>query len=162
VQTITFAAAGSQMVTTGWPRETTGSHWFCVRTVTPNVVVSNQANLTLTCEPVSMPPPLILKKPDLVIEDIWVSGGKIWYRIKNNGSLASNPSTSQLYIDDLLKQSDAVPSLAAGASSNESFPAQWICVLDSTHTLKVRADTTNTNFEWNEDNNALSETYTCH
>jgi subtilase family serine protease len=108
-----------------------------------------------------MPPPLILKKPDLVIEDIWVSVGKIWYRIKNNGSLASNPSTSQLYIDGLPKQSDAVPSLAAGASSNESFPAQWICVLDSTHTLEVRADTGNTNSEWSEGNNVRVETYIC-
>lgn len=49
-QEVTFAASGPKTVTTGWPREASGSYWVRVRTLSPNEVVSNQANFTLTCE----------------------------------------------------------------------------------------------------------------
>jgi hypothetical protein len=48
-QTVNFATAGSQTVTTGWPRQTSGAYWVRIRTLTPNEVLSNQASFNLTC-----------------------------------------------------------------------------------------------------------------
>jgi hypothetical protein len=49
-QTVNFAEAGSQTVTTGWSREASGASWVRVRTLTPNEMVSNQASLNLICQ----------------------------------------------------------------------------------------------------------------
>jgi hypothetical protein len=57
VQTLTFDAAGSKSVSTGWPRDASGAYWFHVRTLAPNAMVSNQANLTLSCFTAYEPPP---------------------------------------------------------------------------------------------------------
>jgi hypothetical protein len=57
VQTLTFDVAGSKSVSTGWPRDASGAYWFHVRTLAPNAVVSNQANLTLSCFTAYEPPP---------------------------------------------------------------------------------------------------------
>jgi hypothetical protein len=57
VQTLTFDAAGSKQVSTGWPRDASGAYWFHVRTLAPNGMVSNQANLTLSCFTAYEPPP---------------------------------------------------------------------------------------------------------
>ncbi len=48
-QTINFATAGSQTVTTGWTRDVSGTYWVRVRTFTPNEMVSNQASFNLNC-----------------------------------------------------------------------------------------------------------------
>jgi hypothetical protein len=56
-QTLIFDAAGSKQVSTGWPRDASGAYWFRVRTLAPNVVVSNQANFTLGCFTAYEPPP---------------------------------------------------------------------------------------------------------
>jgi len=58
LQTASFAAAGPLAVTTGWARNTTGNHWVRVRTVSPNEVLSNQANFTLDCEVAANPLPV--------------------------------------------------------------------------------------------------------
>lgn len=49
-QTITFAAAGSQSVTTSWKLGASYSGWQRVHILAPNEMVSNQANFTLACE----------------------------------------------------------------------------------------------------------------
>ena len=59
LQTMSFAAAGPQTVTTGWARNETGNHWVKVRTVSPNEVLSNQANFTLDCEVAANPFPTV-------------------------------------------------------------------------------------------------------
>ncbi|MBC8273817.1 MAG: hypothetical protein H8E40_02455 [Chloroflexi bacterium] len=73
-----------------------------------------------------------LLQPDLVIEDIWkvseITGDKIYYRIKNKGSAASNDSTTALYKYLCLHPcfpvaTDFVAGLAAGASRQEKFIA---------------------------------------
>jgi hypothetical protein len=48
-ESIDFAAAGSQTVTADWTVGTSGSRWRRLRILTPNEMVSNQANFTLTC-----------------------------------------------------------------------------------------------------------------
>jgi hypothetical protein len=70
-QTVNFAAAGSQTVTTGWPRETSGDHWVRVRTLTPNEVVSNKASFTLSCSTLEEPPPeLVIFQVQSVMLDV--------------------------------------------------------------------------------------------
>jgi hypothetical protein len=49
VQSLTFAAAGSQVVTETWTLGAAGSHWERVRIITPNSAVSNDAVFTLVC-----------------------------------------------------------------------------------------------------------------
>lgn len=111
-----------------------------------------------------VPPPLIpgLFKPDLVITNIWRSGGKIWYTIKNQGTATAGASSSRLVIDGSTKGHDAVGSLAAGVSSNQSFTFPYICTwpLD---TIRVIADEYNVVDEGtNEGNNDdYSETWPC-
>ncbi len=56
---INFAAAGSQTVTSSWSVGTSYSGWQRVHVFSPNEVISNQANFTLTCTLV----PLIPKIP---------------------------------------------------------------------------------------------------
>jgi hypothetical protein len=56
-QTVVFATAGSQMVSTGWPREVGGSYWVRVRTLSPNEILSNQASFTLNCITAEEPTP---------------------------------------------------------------------------------------------------------
>jgi hypothetical protein len=60
VQTLTFDVAGSKSVSTGWPRDASGAYWFRVRTLAPNEMVSNQANLTLNCFTAYEPPPELI------------------------------------------------------------------------------------------------------
>jgi hypothetical protein len=50
VQTITFAAAGSKTVTTGWPLDKTQMYGLIVRTLTPNVKASSQYLFALECQ----------------------------------------------------------------------------------------------------------------
>ena len=50
-ESITFAAAGSQTVTTSWSLGASGTRWQRVVIFTPNNMGSNRANFTLTCTP---------------------------------------------------------------------------------------------------------------
>jgi hypothetical protein len=76
LQTVSFAAAGSQAVTTGWARNETGNHWVKVRTVSPNEVLSNQANFTLDCALEANPLPV----GDPVVTSVIVSTDQQFYR----------------------------------------------------------------------------------
>ena len=40
--------------------------------------------------------PLELARPDLIVENIYISGGKFYLRIKNQGSLGSDACTAQI------------------------------------------------------------------
>jgi hypothetical protein len=48
-QTEVFTAAGVKEVSTGWPRETSGSYWVKVKILSPNSLTSNQANFNVAC-----------------------------------------------------------------------------------------------------------------
>lgn len=48
-QTISFAAAGTQNVTTTWNLGAAGTFWEQLRVSSPNSIVSNQATFTLSC-----------------------------------------------------------------------------------------------------------------
>jgi hypothetical protein len=101
-----------------------------------------------------------LPKPDLIVEDIWTSGSKIYYRIKNQGNANAGYSYSKLYVDSYYKTIDYVPSLSAGSSSSEYFSYSWSCS-GTSDTIKVCADSYYSVSESNENNNCMTKTFTC-
>jgi ABC-type transporter Mla MlaB component len=103
----------------------------------------------------------ITTQPDLIIEDIWNVGSTIYYRIKNQGTASAGASNSKLWVDGVEKATDNVGTLAAGASSEETFATySWICS-GASDTIKVCADVGNAVSESNENNNCREETWSC-
>lgn len=108
-----------------------------------------------------LPPMVEIQRPDLIVENIWRSGGKFYYRVKNQGSLNSAACSAQLYINGVLKDSDSVPALAAGASADRMFAIIFICPVGTPYNIEVRVDTGNTNAESNEGNNVRTVVWVC-
>jgi hypothetical protein len=99
--------------------------------------------------------------PDLIITDVRQDGSTVKYSIKNQGNALAGSSTSYLYVDGSHKASDSVPSLSAGASSNnESFSYTWTCS-GSSDTIEVCADRGFVVSESIEGNNCLMEEWDC-
>lgn len=63
-------------------------------------------------------------KPDLVITDIWLTGGMVYYKMKNQGSADAKSSQSDLYVGGLKEASDYTETLAAGEERTASF-SNW-------------------------------------
>ena len=93
--------------------------------------------------------------PDLVITAITKiagSGGyRIGYTIKNLGGEPSAASVSKLYANGVLRETDSVPTLPAGASADRQF-ATWRYD-PSTPVIRVVADANNAVSETAEGNN---------
>jgi|GEM_PF-2038774 len=100
-------------------------------------------------------------KPDLIIEDIWKSGDKIYYRIKNQGTASAPATVTKLTVDGVVKSTDSAPSLAAGAASTQSFSAYSYACSGASDTLAVTADSTNVANESNGGNNSMTTTFSC-
>jgi len=113
-----------------------------------------------TPSPPTPSPPPVAGSPDLVIEDIMYLGSTISYKIKNQGDVDAGPTTSELIVNGLVKASDQVSPLAAGATSTEKFGYQYICS-DTADTVTVRADNGAVVAESNEGNNELSKSWSC-
>lgn len=95
--------------------------------------------------------------PDLVITDIWDTGGTVYYKIKNQGDAAAGASTSTLLIDGVVKANDSVGSLSPGAESTQSFAGYSYLCSGSSDTMEVRTDTGVAVTEASEANNSYSE-----
>jgi hypothetical protein len=133
------------------------------------VVESSEANNSFTkswsCLLITVPiGPLHILSPDLTVEDVWlvheITGDKIYYRVKNNGVIASGASTSYLYVYPCVfpcspSASDSVASLDAGASRVEKFSSYNYTGTHSSVTVKV--DATGAVNESDEDNNSFSK-----
>jgi len=65
--------------------------------------------------------PLIKEKADLQLIEFWSSGNVLHYRVKNNGDLASFPSMTYLYKNDLLESKDYVAPLLPGEERAEAL-----------------------------------------
>jgi len=65
--------------------------------------------------------PLIKEKADLQILDFWSSGNVLAYRVKNNGDLASCPTMTYLYKNDLFESKDYVAPLLPGEERAEAL-----------------------------------------
>ncbi|MFW6056224.1 MAG: CARDB domain-containing protein [Chloroflexota bacterium] len=124
---------------------------------------NNTSAATWTCfifKPII--PDLTLLQPDLTITSVWESGDKIYYRVKNEGTMASAECTAQLYImGDLVATDASVPSIAAGASLDRKFAHNFSCIFSMLLPVEVRIDTEDTNTELNEDNNSMGKSLLC-
>lgn len=103
---------------------------------------------------------MVALKQDLVVEDIWLVGDTIYYKIKNNGNATAGASTSELYVYPcavpcLAKATDAVASLAAGAPRTEKFGAYNYTGIGWSVGVKVDAKGVVT--ESDEGNNSLTK-----
>jgi hypothetical protein len=65
--------------------------------------------------------PAVKEKPDLQVTEFWSSGNVLAYRLKNTGNLASCPTTSYLYKNDIVESKDYVTPLAPGEERVEAF-----------------------------------------
>jgi hypothetical protein len=65
--------------------------------------------------------PQVKEKPDLQVTEFWSSGNVLAYRVKNTGNLASCPTTSYLYKNDIVESKDYVAPLAPGEERVEAF-----------------------------------------
>lgn len=129
-------------------------------TTTYTLTASNMAFFTQAGVQVSVAP-VSIARPDLIIEDIWSSSGKIYYRVRNQGTAASATSIAKLSVDGLVKATDSVPSLAAGTGSTQYFSGyNWSCS-GASDTIKVDADSGSAITELNETNNSLTKTWAC-
>lgn len=100
-------------------------------------------------------------KPDLIIEDIWKVGDKIYYRIKNQGTAAAVATVTKLSIDGVVKSTDTVPALAVGAASTESFTSYAYSCTGASDSVVVTADSTNVALESNGANNSMTKSFSC-
>jgi len=105
--------------------------------------------------------PVFALKPDLVVEDIWIDGHTIRYRIKNDGTWASAAGYSRLYINGDVKGNDSVPAIAKGDSLAGSFIYDFDCALPIIKEVKVTADRGGTSTESDETNNSRTENLVC-
>jgi len=121
-----------------------------------NVAYFSQATTKVTVAAVAAAP-----KPDLIIEDIWLSSGKIYYRIKNQGTAAAPVTVTKLTIDGAVKSTDSTPALAAGAASTQYFSGYAYLCSGVSDSVVVAADSTNVANESNGGNNSMTKTFTC-
>ncbi|MCX5993193.1 MAG: hypothetical protein NT177_03135 [Chloroflexi bacterium] len=100
-------AEGNQAVT---PAEDTGYTLYAV----------NRNGSSSSTLKVNVSPP-VKEKPDLQVTEFWSSGNVLAYRVKNAGDLASCPTMSYLYKNDLVESKDYVAPLAPGEERVEAF-----------------------------------------
>jgi len=120
-----------------------------------NTAYYSQATVTVTVAAAAA------SKPDLIIEDIWKSGDKIYYRIKNQGTASAPITVTRLTIDGTVKSTDSAPTLAAGAASTQSFSAYAYACSGVSDTVVVAADSTGVAAESNGGNNSMTTTFSC-
>lgn len=93
--------------------------------------------------------------PDLIVTSIakvsGTGGYRIGYTIKNQGDETCPPTVSKLYAGGILRATDSMPSLAAGASADRQF-STWIYD-PAASVIKVVADANSDVEEGNEGNN---------
>jgi len=120
-----------------------------------NTAYFSQATVTITVAAAAA------TKPDLIIEDIWKSGDRIYYRIKNQGPAAAPGTVTRLTIDGAVKSTDSAPALAGGAASTQSFTGYAYACTGVSDSVVVTADSTNVANESNGSNNSMTSTFSC-
>jgi len=65
--------------------------------------------------------PPVKEKPDLQVTEFWSSGNVLAYRVKNTGDMASCPTVSYLYKNDIVESKDYVAPLVPGEVRAEAF-----------------------------------------
>lgn len=101
--------------------------------------------------------------PDLIITDIWVSSGQVYYQVRNVGDgPAPAGHLTGLNVDGAAAASDTVPAvLAPGSRLTRHFTQySWNCSWP-VDTVRVTADVLNAVAEVSETNNFRSENWKC-
>ena len=126
------------------------------------ITTTSTTSSTTTTSTTSSTSTSIYSDPDLYIKNVYVAGHvAIFYNIKNSGGSTAGSSTAQLYIDGSPVATDATPSLAAGAESDEVFHSySWSCT-DPSDIIRVCVDIYNVVHESNEGNNCYTSTWYC-
>lgn len=134
--------------------------------VTYTLTASNQAGSATRSVSVAVVPGAA-GKPDLVITDIWLTGGQVNYKIANAGSGDAKSSQSYLYVNDVKQGSDWVDPLAAGEEITTSIPNfEWKIQTGASptgeplgHYVRICADAGSAIDESNRDNNCLTKNW---
>lgn len=121
-----------------------------------NTAYFSQATTQVTVNAAAAPP-----KPDLIIEDVWKSGDKIYYRIKNQGTAVAPGTVTRLTIDGAVKSTDSAPALAIGAASTQNFSGYAYACTGVSDSVVVTADSTNVAMESNGGNNSMTKSLSC-
>jgi len=100
---------------------------------------------------------ITVEGPNLVVTDIWESGWRIYYTIKNNGNAAVGRSLSSLMVDGDYKAWDLAGPLGPGESRTEYFLYK---LPRGTHEVRVCADFRGLVSETDETDNCRTETLT--
>jgi hypothetical protein len=117
---------------------------------------------TPTATPTITPSPLKKAKPDLVITDIWRSGSTFWYyMVKNQGDVECGGSSSELMIDGEPRLLQNIGPLASGESREAHFSYKYACEAGTSFIWSVAADVKSAVAESDENNNSLTEKFTC-
>ena len=134
--------------------------------ITYTLTATNQAGSATSSVTVTVTP-VVTGKPDLVITDVWLAAETIYYKVKNQGTADTKPSSSRLYVNGFEKDSNYIDVLAAGQEKIYNFARyQHLQQIISTQksgfefpaiNIKICADEDNTVAESNEDNNCLSQ-----
>lgn len=154
----TVAAAGSKSVSP------TVSTVYTITATNSYGWVSRSIALTVTSSGgVFIPPlgPLFIFKPDLIITDVWSDGGVIWYTVKNQGIIDAPATHTRLLIDGVVKATDYVGALSAGAFRNEKFTGYAYACGGLSDVIELRADADGECNESDETNNTIKETWIC-
>jgi len=99
-------------------------------------------------------------RKDLVISDIWSDNCTIYYKIRNRGIERVEASSTSLTIDDVFITSDYVAPLEPGEIRTGNFNYSWACS-NKSDKIEVCADYKDEVEEYYEENNCLTETWTC-
>jgi hypothetical protein len=98
-------------------------------------------------------------RADLAVLDLFRESVLVYYTVQNQGTAASQPCNSQLYVGPTLLGTDYVAPLEPGQRRTEFFGQfSWSYASDTTATVCI--DTDARNAETNEDNNCLTRQLT--
>ena len=128
---------------------------------------NNSFSTTWTCflvvKPIIVGPVIGFFKPDLLVTSVWESGDRVFYRIENIGTAASEPCSAELYRSGHLISTDAnIPAIEVGGFVERKFTQTFSCVLPTLAPVEVLVDTDDDNTESDETNNSYATTLMCH
>jgi len=133
-----------------------------VSVATTQAATTRPTITTTTSTSTSTTTTIISNLPDLIIEEIWPEGNRIYYKIANQGNYVASHNYPGLYVDGPYKGQNFVVSPAPGSFTNKYFEFYtWVCS-DTSDTIKVCADDFASRIiESDEDNNCREEVWAC-
>jgi hypothetical protein len=186
IQTLKFAKAGTQEVSTTWQLGGTSLPtyigWQAIEVISPVSVQSNKASFNVRCAEAEQPiqpgvigTQLAIKLPDLTIEDIWLNNQCfVVVKAKNNGPgtvpdtvwTAHTPDSSAVYLQINGKNWGGETIWHFDPAKNLQRPGGTATMtsnlkVSGTVTINATIDGTKKVTETNENNNQIDKILTC-